>query len=120
MPVFTRLRDGVLEVIVDGDFTSGELRRAGTRALESDGLPKPVPLLLDMSGAAGLDGKPEDELRETGAFFGDFGASLGRFAVLAPPAAALVMEEAAEKAGLDARPFGKRSDAVGWLTGGGA
>jgi hypothetical protein len=118
MPVFTRLRDGVLEVIVDGDFTTGELMRAGTKAIESNGLPKPVPVLLDMSGAAGLDAKPEDQLREAGAFFGELGASLGRFAVLGPPAAAMVMEEAAEAAGLQARPFGRKAEAVGWLRAG--
>jgi len=119
MPVFTRLRDGVLEVIVDGDFTSGEFRRAGTTALESDGLTKPIPLLLDMSGAAGLRGPREDELRQTGVFLHEIVGSVGRVAVLAPPEAALFMEEAAEQAGLEARPFGTKADALGWLTGGG-
>lgn len=120
MPVFTRLRDSVLEVIVDGDFTSGELRRAGTQALQADGLPKPVPLLLDMSGAAGLKGPREDELKQTGGFLHEVAASLGRVAVLAPPEAALFMEEAAEQAGLQARPFGTKADALGWLTGAGS
>ena len=33
MPVFTRMRDEGLAVTVDGDYTAGELSRAGERGL---------------------------------------------------------------------------------------
>lgn len=115
MPVFTRLRDGVLEVIVDGDYTSGELRRARASGLQSEDVPTPVPVLLDMSGAAGVDRKSEEELRETGELFGEHPESIARLGVLAPPAAAFVIEDAADAAGVETRPFGTRSEAMDWL-----
>ena len=115
MPVLTRLHDGVLEVIVSGDFTPRELWQTGTTALQSDELPKSVAVLLDMSGAADLEGKSEEELRETPSFLLEAGSSVGRLAVLAPPEAALAIEDAADEAGLDARPFGTRAAALVWL-----
>ena len=84
MPVFTRLCDGVFVVVVDGDFTSGEVRRAGERGLGADDVPDQVPVLLDLSGAAGIHAKSDDDLRAVGEFFGEREETTTRVAVLAP------------------------------------
>lgn len=72
MPVFTRVRDGVLELTVDGDYTANELRRVAFGAFEAKGTPSRVPILLDMSGAAGLQEKSSTELQASGAIFGAY------------------------------------------------
>ena len=51
MPVFTRLRDDVMTLTVDGDYTANELRRVAFNAFESVELPTRLLILLDMSGA---------------------------------------------------------------------
>lgn len=84
MPVFTRLRDGVLTLTVDGDFTANELRRVAFRALENPDTPTSVPILLDMSGAAGLSAKSTEELEATGAIFGAYRDRITGLAVVAP------------------------------------
>ena len=43
MPVFSRVRDGVLVLTVDGDYTANELRRVGFGAFEAQGTPKKRP-----------------------------------------------------------------------------
>lgn len=72
MPVFTRFRDDVLVLTVDGDYTANELRRVTFQAFESEELPSLVPILLDMSGAAGVAGKSEEQMRAAGAIFGAY------------------------------------------------
>ena len=69
MPVFSRVRDGVLVLTVDGDYTANELRRVAFNAFEAEGTPATVPVLLDLSGAAGLQAKSDDDLTATGAIF---------------------------------------------------
>jgi hypothetical protein len=72
MPVFTRYQDGVLVLTVDGDFTANELRRVAFGAFESKDTPREVPVLLDMSGAAGVADKASEETRAMGAIFGAY------------------------------------------------
>lgn len=84
MPVFTRVRDGVLELTVDGDYTSNELRRVASGAFEAVETPEHVPVLLDMSGAAGVGGKSPEELQATGAIFGAYRDRITGIGVVAP------------------------------------
>ena len=72
MPVFTRFRDDVLILTVDGDYTANELRRVAFGAFESAEVPNRVPILLDMSGAAGVAAKSQEEMGATGAIFGAY------------------------------------------------
>ena len=72
MPVFSRVRDGVLELTVDGDYTPNELRRVAFGAFESGDASSRVPVLLDMSGAAGLQHKSAAEMQASGAIFGAY------------------------------------------------
>jgi hypothetical protein len=83
MPVFTRVRDGVVVLTVDGDYTANELRRVAFGAFESTDLPPSVPILLDMSGAAGLARLSPDELRASGAIFGVYRDRIGAIGVVA-------------------------------------
>jgi len=119
MPVFTHMKNGVLVVTVDGDYTSGELRRAGARGLEADDVPNPVPVLLDMSGAAGIGKKSTDDIRATGEFFGERAEFMTRVAVLAPSDVAFGLMNVggvfATSAGLETRPFRSRTEALEWL-----
>ena len=119
MPVFTRMRDGVLVVTVDGDYTPGELSRAGERGLASDDVPSRVAVLLDMSGAAGLQNKSEDDLRRTGEFLSERGETLIRLAVLAPSDVAYDLLDGgggfAALTGIPSRSFRDRAEAFEWL-----
>ena len=72
MPVFSRVRDGVLILTVDGDYTANELHRVGGAAFEAEDAPGKLPVLLDLSGAAGLAHKSPGELATTGAIFGAY------------------------------------------------
>lgn len=121
MPVFTHMRDGVLVVTVDGDFTPGELSRAGERGLASDDVPSPVAVLLDMSGAAGVEQKSEEDLRLVGEFFGERREILTCVAVLTPSDAANDLLERggafAASTGIPSRPFRDRAEAFEWLKG---
>jgi len=84
MPVFTRFRDDVLVLTVDGDFTPNELRRVARDAFHGDGTPMTMPVLLDMSGAAGLSIKSGEDLGAMGAAFGAYRDRISRLAVVAP------------------------------------
>ena len=121
MPVFTRMRDGVLVVTVDGDYTPGELSRAGERGLASDEIPSPVAVLLDMSGAARLESKSPDDLRLTGEFFGERQEVMTRVAVLTPSDIAYGLLDSggafAASTGIPSRPFRDRAQAIEWLSG---
>lgn len=118
MPVFTRMKDGLLVLTVDGDFTANELRRVAFGAFEDAGTPRKVPILLDMSGAAGLSGKSTDELRATGSIFG---AYRDRISGLAVVAAAEVHGhfadegDFAQEAGMATRACNSHAEAREWL-----
>ena len=83
MPVFTRLRDGVLELTVDGDFTANEVRRVAFKAFEADDAPPTIPVLLDMSGAAGIAAMSTAEMEATGPIFGAYRDRIAGLGVVA-------------------------------------
>jgi hypothetical protein len=123
MPVFTRLRDGVLVLTVDGDFTANEVRRVTLGAFEGEDTPAVVPVLLDMSGSAGISTKSVEEMQAAGAVFG---AHRDRIAGLAVVAAADVHHifasdsDFAREAGIDVHPCHSHADARSLLGSGGA
>jgi hypothetical protein len=77
------MRDGVLVLTVDGDYTANELRRVGFGAFEAQDAPKKVPVVLDLSGAAGLAKKSQQDIAATGAIFGAYRDRLTGIAVVA-------------------------------------
>lgn len=120
MPVFTRLRDDVMTLTVDGDYTANELRRVAFNAFESGELPSHVPILLDMSGAAGVMLKSEEEMKAAGEIFGAYRDRIaGLGVVVAADAHALFADDApfAQEAGLPVRPCHSHADARAWLGG---
>ena len=121
MPVFSRIRDGVLSLTVDGDYTANELRRVAFRAFEGEGIPARVPVLLDLSGAAGLKSKSREDLSATGAIFGAYRDRLTGLAVVAPPdAASLFGGEGAfaKEVGVRVESCASHADARTWLRNG--
>ena len=118
MPVFSRVRDGVLVVTVDGDYTANELRRIGFGAFEAEQTPERVPVLLDVSGAAGLANKSPADLAATGAIFGAYRDRLTGIAVVAAPdVAALFHEQSdfAHEAGVRVQACPSHAAARDWL-----
>jgi len=118
MPVFSRLRDGVLVLTVDGDYTANELRRVGTSAFESEDAPSQVPVLLDLSGAAGVADKAPAELIATGAVFGAYKDRLTGLAVVASPTLASLFDPLsvfAAEAGVPVQVCASHADARAWL-----
>ena len=112
------MRDGVLVLTVDGDYTANELRRVGFGAFEAEETPRRVPVLLDLSGAAGLSGKSPAELAATGAIFGAYRDRLSGIAVVAPPDIASLFDaqsDFAHEAGVRVGAYQSHSDARQWL-----
>lgn len=118
MPVFTRFRDDVLVLTVDGDFTPNELRRVAFGAFESDEVPGTVPILLDMSGAAGVAKKTETELRATGAIFGAYRDRISGLGVVASADVHALFKPGAHfgsEAGIPVQPCNSHAEARDWL-----
>ena len=119
MPVFTRLRDGVLVLTVDGDFTANELRRVAYGAFHEDGAPQVIPVLLDMSGAAGISGKSAEQMKAMGAIFGAYRDRIAGLAVVAPSAVHGTFEpdgDFGREAGLGLFSCTAHADARAWLS----
>lgn len=118
MPVFARVRDGVLVLTVDGDYTANELRRVGFGAFEAEQTPKRVPVLLDLSGAAGIQNKAPSELAAAGAFFGAYRDRLTGIAVVAAPDVASLFDgqsDFAHEAGVRVSAYASHAEARQWL-----
>lgn len=118
MPVFSRVRDGVLVLTVDGDYTANELRRVGLTAFEANNTPKRVPVLLDLSGAAGLARKSPADIAATGAIFGVYRDRLTAIAVVAAQDVLHLFDERSEFAsatGVNVQACASHADARGWL-----
>jgi hypothetical protein len=119
MPVFSRVKDGVLVLTVDGDYTANELRRVGFGAFEAESTPKRVPVLLDLSGAAGLAKKSPADISATGAIFGAYRDRLTGIAVVASPEVLQLFGEGsafASEAGVKVRACPSHADARSWLS----
>jgi hypothetical protein len=118
MPVFARVRDGVLTLTVDGDYTANELRRVGFGAFEADGTPRRVPVLLDLSGAVGLAKKSAADLAATGAIFGAYRDRLTGIAVVASPNVFNLFDgesDFANEAGVRVQACKSHGEARDWL-----
>ena len=121
MPVFSRVRDGVLTLTVDGDYTANELRRVGFSAFEADEAPDKVAVILDLSGAAGLIKKSPAEVAATGAIFGAYRDRLTGVAVVAASNVTSLFDaqsDFAARAGGRVGVFSSHADARAWLEGG--
>ncbi|MEQ8329476.1 MAG: STAS/SEC14 domain-containing protein [Longimicrobiales bacterium] len=118
MPVHARTIDGLIHLVVDGDYTSEELRRVGAAAVDGATAPR-TSVFVDFSGAAGLHRKTPADLRTTAAFFGSRRERLGRVAVLAPTDVGygLMRMGAAfgDADGLAVQAFRTRAEALAWL-----
>ena len=118
MPVFSRVRDGVLILTVDGDYTANELRRVGFTAFEADEAPTKLPVLLDLSGAAGLQNQSPSELATAGAIFGAYRDRLTGIAVVASADVARLFGAQsvfASEAGVRVEVCSSHADARAWL-----
>lgn len=82
MPVFSRVKNDVLVLTADGDYTPGELARVGARAFGDREHAGPGPVLLDLSGAAGLDHKAPESLAAEGAALAAHRDRISRLAVV--------------------------------------
>jgi len=122
MPVFSRVRDGVLVLTVDGDYTANELRRVGFGAFEAESTPKKVPVLLDLSGAAGLAKKSQQDIAATGAIFGAYRDRLTGIAVVAAPDAHALFDSKSvfgSESGVRVQACQSHAEARDWLLRGG-
>lgn len=82
MPVFSRVKNDILVLTADGDYTPGELARVGARAFDHREHPGPGPVLLDLSGAAGLDHKSPESLAAEGAALAAHRDRISRMAIV--------------------------------------
>lgn len=120
MPVFTRSKEDVVVLTADGDYTTGELQRVGDRALAREEGAAAGPLLLDLSGAAGLDGKAASDLVETGEAIGRHRERVSRLAVVVAAQFAPLFDSGsafARAAGVETRACASHVDAMIWLRG---
>ncbi len=120
MPVFTRVRDGVIVLTVDGDYTANELRRVAFGAFESGEIHSSMPILLDMSGAAGLAGMSTDELRASGAIFGVYRDRIRAIGVVVSPDIHELFSahgDFGRETGVEVKACDSHVDARAWLAG---
>jgi hypothetical protein len=118
MPVFSRVKDGVLVLTVDGDYTANELRRVGFGAFEAHDTAQRVPVMLDLSGAASLAKKSPAEIAATGAIFGAYRDRVAGIAVVASAEALQLFGEGsvfAGEAGVKVQACQSHADARSWL-----
>ena len=120
MPVFSRIKNEALVLTADGDYTPNELRRVGFKAFESAETPTPTPVILDLSGAAGLGSKSTEDLAATGAIFGAFRDRIAGLAVVVPPEFGPKFDAGspfALEAGGRVRACQSHASAIAWLAG---
>ena len=119
MPVHTELADGILSVVVRGEYTSAELRQTGRDALERERVPTPARILLDISGASSLSERSMADLRGTATYFAGLRPRIQRVAILAPDDLAFGLMRMAsvfsDAEGLDAEAFRSEDEARAWL-----
>jgi hypothetical protein len=115
VPVLHQVREGVLVVTVDGDFTPGEIERVGALALEAPDLIRPAFVLLDLSGMSGLSGSSLDGLRPVAEFFAGPRTPVARLAVMASTDVSDAVVEEATTSGLESAGFKTKADAMEWL-----
>lgn len=116
MPVFTRHKGDVLVLTADGDYTPGELERVGTRAL--DGREAAGPVILDLSGAAGLEGKSAESLTADGTALAANRDRISRLAVVVSGRFADLFAAGGPfvaAVGVDVRACPSHGDALHWL-----
>lgn len=120
MPVHVQHDGGLLHVILDGDFTTREMRRVVGSGLGGVETGEPVSLLVDCSGAAGLGRMDPAALDDLAAFLGARAARVRRVAFLAPGDPGYDLMHAvtlrARGHGLETSVFRTRGEAEGWLT----
>lgn len=119
MPVFYTPSEAALVIAVDGDFTVMELQRVVERAHADPAVPDPVRVLLDLSGAASLARKSDQELSDCAALFA---RPEGRFQRVAVLLAGDLVDDLmrmgtafVSQDGVRATPFRSRADAEEWL-----
>ncbi|MDT8340685.1 MAG: STAS/SEC14 domain-containing protein [Longimicrobiales bacterium] len=127
MPVHLGVYDTYALVTVDGDFTAREVEqvvaRAGERvaaeARDGSRATPSVPVLLDLTGAASLALKSDEDLATCAAAFAAAGDHFPRVAILVPGDRVddLMRMGTAfmSQAGLRAAPFRSRAEAEAWL-----
>lgn len=115
MPVLHQVKQGVLVVTVDGDFTPGEIERVGARALEAPDLIRPAFVLLDLSGTSGLSGTSLERLKPVAEFFAGPQTPVARLAVMASSEVAQAVVDEAGASGLEAEGFKTKAAAMDWL-----
>lgn len=116
MPVFTRHKGDVLVLTADGDYTPGELERVGARAL--DGREAPSPVILDLSGAAGLETKSAESLTLDGTALAAQRDRISRLAVVVSSRFADLFAAGGPfvaAVGVDVRAYPSHGDALRWL-----
>lgn len=119
MPVHHAHAGSVMVVAVDGDYTRDELHRVVETGLGDGRTSTPARILLDLSGAASLAGRSDEDLQATAAFFAEQGEALGRVAILVRGD---ILEDLmrmgtafAAQEGIRASPFRDRDAAMAWL-----
>lgn len=120
MPVFSRLKNDILVLTADGDYTPGELARVGATAFGQQDGSAPGPVLLDLSGAAGLDRKSPESLTAEGAALAAHGPRIRRMAVVVPSRFGALFDADgpfASAVGVEVKPFTSHADARAWLSG---
>ena len=120
MPVFTSVREGLLVLTVDGDYTANELRRVTFGAFEAEDTPTPVPVLLDMSGASGIAQQSVEELQAGGAIFSAYRDRIAGIGVVASADLHALFGpdgDFGKAAGVKVRACQSHADAREWLTG---
>ena len=120
MAVEYSIQNAVLHLEMVGVYEPQDVIRAFLSALNDPTCPRPVALLVDVARSESLATRPVSEIRSVAEFLGPFAERIGgRCAVVAPKDVQFGLSQlgsqAAEAAGITARVFRNRHEAVDWL-----
>jgi hypothetical protein len=120
MAVRYQIRDGVLTLTLEGSYESRDVIRMFLEGIEDPACPRPVAVLLDVSGSTSLATRPAAEIKMVAEFLGPYAERIGgRVAVVAPTDVAFGLSRMgavhSEGVGIAARVFRDRDEALAWL-----
>ncbi|MEX2466514.1 MAG: hypothetical protein WD995_06360 [Gemmatimonadota bacterium] len=120
MPVFTRIKEDVLVLTADGDYTPGELARMSARAFDDHAAPPAALVLLDVSGAAGLESRSPEAMIAEGTALAAHRNRISKLAVVVSSRFNGLFDEGGafvQTVGVDVGAFPSHAEAMDWLRG---
>jgi hypothetical protein len=122
MPVTYAIAGGVLHLMLDGEYTPGDVTATFLAGLNDPRCPRPVRLLMDVTHSCVLATRPAEDIQRVAEFLGPYAERIGgRVAVIAPTDVKLGLSQMgavhSSRVGVETRVFRTGDAARAWLDG---